>query len=125
MLISKISASSGMVLTMAQTMYYDELNRREDDWITFLQDHRSNLIANSKIVYLNEKDMVYYRYRLRKYLKEKHNSEQLELATLVTNRYKTAMDFNLSTKYIFIPKIGYVQSLRSLYKTIQIQLNKL
>lgn len=69
--------------------------------------------------------MVYYRYRLRKYLKEKHNSEQLELATLVVNRYKTAMDFNLSTKYIFIPKIGYVQSLRSLYKTIQIQLNKL
>ena len=125
MLTSKISASSGMVLTMAQTMYYDELNRREDDWITFLQDHRSNLIANSKIVYLNEKDMVYYRYRLRKYLKEKHNSEQLELATLVANRYKTAMDFNLATKYIFIPKIGYVQSLRSLYKTIQIQLNKL
>ena len=125
MLTSKISASSGMVLTMAQTMYYDELNRREDDWITFLQDHRSNLIANSKIVYLNEKDMVYYRYRLRKYLKEKHNSEQLELATLVANRYKTAMDFNLSTKYISIPKIGYVQSLRSLYKTIQIQLNKL
>lgn len=44
-----------MVLTMAQTMYYDELNRREDDWITFLQDHRSNLIANSKLYILTKK----------------------------------------------------------------------
>jgi len=124
-LTSNVSSSAGMVHQLTMSLYADEFNRRDNDWIIYLQDHRAGLIKNSNVAFLNEKDMVYYRYRLRKYLQEKHHLEQFELATMIANRFKTAMDFNLSTKYLFIPTASYVQDLRSSYKTIQIQLNKL
>lgn len=113
-----------MVQTILGGLYNDELNRRDDDWVQFLLDHRRNLIANSTLHEITEKEMVYYRYRLRKFLDERYGAGGLELAVLITNRYKTAMDFNIETRSIRIPELGYVKELRDLYRVNQVQLSK-
>ena len=125
MLLSRIGTMKGLVSDLVSTMSNEELNRRDDDWIIFLQDHRANLRYNSKLVTLGEKDMFYYRYRLRKYLQEKHNEANIELAVMVANRFKTAMDFNLSTQALYVPTLEYVRNLRCIYKTIKVQMDKL
>ena len=49
MLLSRIGTMKGLVSDLVSTMSNEELNRRDDDWIIFLQDHRANLRYNSNI----------------------------------------------------------------------------
>lgn len=92
---------------------YDNLDK---DWVQFVRDHKSVILANSV---RHEPSAIYqnpYEYNLGRYLR----SIQFDLSALwivqYINRYDTDKDFR-NISYIYIPDIDHLQNLYKTYQT--------
>jgi len=122
---SSVNNRSLLAAVVEQFNRVETLNHREPSWILYLQDHRELLRNNSHRLYVNAEVMYKYRYRPRKFLSNNQSADELELAFMITNRFKSNMDFNLGVTEVYIPDRRYVEELRKMWTTTQQQIKKL
>lgn len=100
---------------------YDITNR---DWYRFVFDHCDNIIANSKLIIINDIDAVQYEYKFSKYLTQRFKI-QLGLQWIVSfvNDISDDMDFSKLTA-LYIPSSTYLEKLYQSYQTTEFQEKK-
>lgn len=126
MLISSSSSNRSLLAAVIEQFNQIEvLNHREPSWILYLQDHRDLLRANSQRVLVDGEVMHKYRYRPRKFLSNHRSIDALELAFMITNRFRSNLDFDLNVTEVYIPDRRYVEELRKMWGTLEQQINKL
>jgi hypothetical protein len=88
----------------------------DDNWVQFVKDHRSLILANSTI---HEPSLVYqypHEYNLGRYLKSIAFDISAMWIVRYINNYDTDKDFAQITK-IYIPDISHLRELYELYRT--------
>lgn len=123
MLVSDSTANRSFARVINQKINNDIYHSTEADWIQFLQDHRSLLIANSTEVQLTEAVMNRYQYCIRSYLREEHHvNESVDQAFRIVNKLHNEMEFTLALGSVYVPKVDYVNNLHNIFRTAQAQI---
>jgi len=100
----------------------------EDDWMQFLRDHIDLIREHSKLVPVNEQTMLYYRYRIRDFLKRADNINSIpsiEQIFRVANRLGSNRNFDTTLTSVYVPSISYAAELKRKYVTLRTKINKL
>ena len=115
--------------TLTDMQQRDLYNSTDSSWKQFLYDHKELIRKKSKRSgYLVEKDLIKYRYSIRRYIREVFdNTGSIELAFRIVNNLPDNVEFEpslLGTK-VYIPLPSYIQELRNEFKTLQAMSNKI
>lgn len=115
--------------TLSKMQQRDLYNSTDSSWKQFLYDHKELIRKKSKRSgYLVEKDLIKYRYSIRRYIKEVFDSTgSIELAFRIVNNLPDNVEFEpklLGTK-VYIPLPSYIQELRNEFKTLQAMSKKI
>lgn len=115
--------------TLTNMQERDLYNSTDSAWKQFLYDHKELIRKKSKRSgYLVEKDLIKYRYSIRRYILEVFdNTGSIELAFRIVNNLPDNVEFepNLLGTKVYIPSPSYIQELRNEFKTLQAMNNKI
>lgn len=101
----------------------DELADTAQEWLLFVQDHRSFILQNSDNVTLSNDEMFRYEYRPEEYLKDNKLPLSILWIFLWINQLTNPMQFP-TIKTLVVPKPKYLYELRNEYRTFVAQLSK-
>lgn len=114
--------------TLTSMQQRDIYNSADSSWKQFLYDHKELIRKKSKRSgYLVEKDLIKYRYSIRRYVKIFDNTGSIELAFRIVNNLPDNVEFepNLLGTKVYIPLASYIQELRNEFKTLQAMSKKI
>lgn len=125
MIISNSDNNSSFTENINYDLSGESLNDTNPDWIQFVQDHREYITARSTLVEITPNEMVYYKYRIRKYLIYRGYNPSLEMVFRTVNHLKNNNDFDEDITKVYLPNTNVLNELRRSYKTLQSQIKKL
>jgi hypothetical protein len=125
MIISNSDSNGSFTENIDYDINNEPLDDVDPDWIQFVQDHREYITTRSTLVEITPNEMVYYKYRIRKYLTYKGYNPGLEMAFRTINHLRNNNDFDEDITKVYLPNSEVLNELRRSYKTLQSQIKKL
>ena len=103
-------------LTDLLNIRVDALSELDSGWVTFVNDHISQIIKNSTSVTVTAAAQDRYRMKFAHFLRDNGGSPNLDWIAVMINNVSKYEDFTV-LPIIMVPQLNYITNLYRLYRT--------